>query len=154
EKGRMFVCEMSSYMHDVEGAGEDQPGGRIAMLEDTDGDGKMDKRTVFADKLFLPRSVMCVNGGLLVGEPPSLWFMKDTNGDGVADVKESIDESFGTRTGQPEHMANSPTWMLDNWISPANHNKRYRLKDGKFISESTASRGQWGMTQDDWGRPY
>lgn len=153
-KGRLFVCEMRGYMHDVEGAGEDQPIGRIVMLEDTDGDGRMDKRTIFADGLVMPRSLMCVNGGLLVSEPPNLWFMKDTDGDGVADLKESMDASYGVAGGQPEHMANSPTWMLDNWIYSANHSKRYRLKNGKFIDEITGSRGQWGMTQDDFGRQY
>jgi glucose/arabinose dehydrogenase/mono/diheme cytochrome c family protein len=154
EKGRLFVCEMRDYMHNVEGAGEDQSNGRIVMLEDSDDDGRMDKRTVFAEGLRMPRAVMCVNGGLLVGEPPNLWFMKDTDGDGVADSKESIDSSFGTGGGQPEHMANSPVWMLDNWISVANHSKRYRLKDGKFESQVADRRGQWGLTQDDFGRPF
>ncbi len=154
EKGRLFVCEMRPYMHDVEGAGEDQPTGRIVMLEDTDGDGKMDKRTVFADGLILPRAILCVNGGVLVAEPPVLWFMKDTKGTGVADVKEQVDGAYGSRTGQPEHMANSPTRFLDNWIYSANHGIRYKLRDGKWISEGTGSRGQWGMTQDDYGRPF
>ena len=154
EKGRLFVCEMRGYMHDVEGAGEDQRIGRIVMLEDTDGDGKMDKRTVFADGLLMPRALMCVNGGLLVSEPPNLWFMKDTDGDGVADAKESVDASYGTAGGQPEHMANSPTWLLDNWIYSANHSKRYRLKDGKFVDEVTGLRGQWGMSQDNFGRQF
>ena len=89
EKGRLFVCEMRGYMHDIEGEGEDQKIGRIVMLEDTDGDGKMDKRTIFADGLLMPRALVCVNGGLLVSEPPNLWFMKDTDGDGIADSKES-----------------------------------------------------------------
>lgn len=154
EKGRMFVCEMRDYMHNVEGTGEDQKNGRIVMLEDVDGDGRMDKRTVFADGLCMPRAVLCVNGGLLVGEPPNLWFMKDTDGDGVADTKESIDASFGTGGGQPEHMANSPLWMLDNWIYVANHSKRYRLREGRFEDQVSDRRGQWGLTQDDFGRPF
>jgi len=154
EKGRMFVCEMRGYMHNVEGAGEDQPLGRISMLEDTKGNGIMDKRTTFAEGLFLPRAIMCVNGGLLVGEPPMLWFMKDSKGDGKADIKEVVDDKFGSRTGQPEHMANSPTRFLDNWIYCADHPMRYKLKDGKFIAESAPSRGQWGMSQDDFGRQF
>ncbi len=154
EKGRLFVCEMIGYMQDVDGKGENQPNSRITILEDTNGDGKMDKRTVFADGLYLPRAVMCVNGGALVAEPPSLWFMKDTDGDGKADVKELVDGAYGSRTGQPEHMANSPTRFMDNWVYSANHGTRYRLKDEKWISESGSSRGQWGMTQDDFGRPF
>ena len=154
EKGRMFVCEMRGYMHDVEGKGEDQPLGRISILESTRGDGKYDKRTIFADGLILPRAVLCVNGGVLVSEPPALWFMKDSKGDGVADVKEQVEAAYGSRTGQPEHMANSPTRFLDNWIYSANHGIRYKLKDGKWISEGTGSRGQWGMSQDDYGRPF
>jgi len=154
EAGRMYVLEMRGYMLDVEGKGEDQPLGRVTILEDTNGDGKMDKRTVFADGLYLPRAVMCVNGGALVSEPPVLWFMKDTDGDGKADVKEPVDNNYASRTGQPEHMANSPTWAMDNWIYSANHGTRYRLKDGKFIAESVPSRGQWGMSQDDYGRLF
>jgi mono/diheme cytochrome c family protein/glucose/arabinose dehydrogenase len=154
EQGRMFVVEMRGYMHNVEGTGEDQPNGVIAVLEDTNGDGKADKRTVFAEGLVLPRAVCAINGGALVAEPPTLWFMKDTNGDGKADVKEAVDGAYGSRTGQPEHMANSPTRFLDNWVYSANHGTRYRLKDGKWLSESVQSRGQWGMCQDNYGRPY
>lgn len=154
EHGRMFVLEMRGYMHDVEGAGETEPSGVVSILEDTDGDGKADKKTVFADGLVLPRALACVNGGALVGEPPVLWFMKDTNGDGKADVKEQVDGSFGSRTGQPEHMSNSPTRLMDNWIYCANHGTRYKFRDGKWLSDSMGPLGQWGMTQDDYGRPY
>ena len=154
ERGRMFVVEMRGYMHAVDGKGEDQPTGIIAVLEDTDGDGKADKRTAFAEGLVLPRAVLAVNGGALVGEPPNLWFMKDTDGDGKADVKEVVDASYGSRTGQPEHMANSPTRFLDNWVYSANHGTRYRLKDGKWLADSVPSRGQWGMCQDNYGRPF
>src|SRR5215204_5439134 len=77
EQGRMYVLEMRGYMHSVEGEGEDQPNGIISILEDTNGDGKADKRTLFADGLVMPRAICAVNGGALVGEPPMLWFMKD-----------------------------------------------------------------------------
>src|SRR2546421_35927 len=57
-QGRMWVVELRGYMHDIEGAGEDQPVGRIKLLTDTDGDGKFDKATIFLDKLLMPRGVM------------------------------------------------------------------------------------------------
>ncbi len=154
EKGRLFVLEMRGYMHDVDGKGEDQPICRVSVLEDTDGDGKMDMSTVFVDGLVMARAVMCVNGGALVAEPPALWFLKDTDGDGKADLKELVDGAFGSRQGQAEHMANSPTWFLDNRIYCANHGARYRLKDGKWITDAVSSRGQWGLSQDDYGRPF
>jgi glucose/arabinose dehydrogenase/mono/diheme cytochrome c family protein len=154
EKGRLYVCEMRGYMHTLEGEGEDEPSGRIVCLEDTDGDGKMDRRTVFAEGLVMPRSVACVNGGLLVGEPPRLWWMRDADGDGAAEHWEEVDSAYGMAGGQPEHMANSTTWMLDNWIYSASHAKRFRLKGGKFVEEVAGLRGQWGLTQDDWGRMY
>ncbi len=154
EQGRMYVLEMRGYMHDIEGKGEDQPTGVVSILEDTNGDGKADSKKVFADGLVLPRSVACVNGGALVSEPPMLYFMKDTDGDGKADVKEVVDTNYASRTGQPEHMANSLTRFMDNWVYSANHGARYRLRDGKWTSDAVPSRGQWGMTQDDYGRQY
>lgn len=155
EQGRLYVVEMRGYMHDVNGAGEDQPIGRIKLLEDTDGDGRMDKATVFVDKLVLPRAVMAVGGGALVSEPPNLTFYRDTNGDGVADTKTLVASDYARPDGQPEHMANSPTWAMDNWIYSAMHTKRLRFKaDGAWLSEPTRSRGQYGMTQDNAGRLF
>src|SRR6266705_2454765 len=54
-RGRMYVVEMRGYMHDIEGKGEDQPLGRIKLLADTDGDGKVDRASVLLDGLFMPR---------------------------------------------------------------------------------------------------
>jgi mono/diheme cytochrome c family protein/glucose/arabinose dehydrogenase len=153
-KGRLFVVEMRDYMNDVNGGGEDQPTGRVKRLEDTDGDGVMDKATVFADKLLMPRSVTAFRDGAIIAEPPNLIFYHDTNDDGVADTHEVIADNFGTRGGQPEHMANSLTYCQDNWLWGAGYGQRLRWRDGKFISESTRSGGQWGLTQDDWGRRY
>lgn len=154
DQGRMYVCEMRDYMHDVDGAGEDEPTGRISRLEDTDGDGVMDKATVFVDKLLMPRAVMALGDGALVAEPPLLKWYHDTNGDGVADKEEIISDKYATKGGQPEHMANSPTWMMDNWITSSDHNVRYRLQQGKFTSEEMIGSGQWGRTMDDWGRQF
>ena len=154
DQGRLYVCEMRGYMHDINATGEDQPVGRISRLEDTDGDGRMDKSTVFVDKLIMPRAVMAIGDGALVAEPPNLTFYHDTNDDGVADKQEVISTSYARAAGQPEHMANGLLWAQDNWIWSAAHSERYRYSGGKFISESTRSGGQWGLTQDDWGRLY
>lgn len=154
DQGRLYVVEMRGYMNDVNGGGEDQPIGRIKRLEDTDGDGKMDKFTVFVDKLLMPRGVMALGDGAIVAEPPNLTFYHDTDGDGVADKQEVIGGSYGSAGGQPEHMANSPTWCMDNLIWSAGYGQRIRYSQGKFTSEPTKSGGQWGLTQDDWGRRY
>lgn len=152
--GKIWVLEMRGLMNDVEGKGEDQPVGCVAVLEDTDGDGRMDKRTVFATGLVMPRAISLVGDGLLVGEPPHLWFLRDTNGDGVADEKKEIAADYGNTTN-PEHNANGLVWMMDNWIYSANFSARFRYEGaGKFTREATITRGQWGLTQDDTGRLY
>jgi mono/diheme cytochrome c family protein/glucose/arabinose dehydrogenase len=154
DQGRLYVVEMRGYMHDLSGAGESEPTGRISLLEDTDGDGRMDKATPFLDKLVMPRAVMAVNGGVLVAEPPNLFFCKDTDGDGKADVKEVVASDYGTLGGQPEHMANTPVWAMDNAIWSAGYSTRFKLRGGVWQKDSGLGRGQWGLCQDDYGRLY
>ena len=152
--GKLWVVEMRAYMMDVDGTGENDPIGDIVVLEDTNKDGRYDKRTVFLDKLDSPRAVSLVDGGALVAAPPYLWFYKDTNGDGVADQKTEIANNYGNLSG-PEHNSNGLMWGLDNWIYSANHTVRYRYEGGgKFSSGDTITRGQWAITQDDVGRLY
>lgn len=152
--GKIWVLEMRGYMNDVDAKGEDQPLGIIATLEDTDGDGRMDKRTEFAKGLVMPRAMSLIGDGVLVAEPPTLWFMRDTNGDGVMDQKTEVAKDYGNQTN-PEHNANGLVWMMDNWIYSANHTARFRYEgSGKFLREGTITRGQWGITQDDTGRIY
>jgi|CXWL01.1.fsa_nt_gi mono/diheme cytochrome c family protein/glucose/arabinose dehydrogenase len=152
--GRIWVVEMRGYMPNADGKGEDAKVGTVAVLEDTDGDGRADKRTPFLDGLVMPRALALVGDGVLVAEPPRLWFARDTNGDSVADEKKEVFSDYGG-TSNPEHTANGLMWALDNWIYNANHTQRFRyLGNGKFESGSTVSRGQWGISQDDTGRIY
>jgi len=152
--GRLWVLEMRGYMPNPDGEGEREPVGVIAVLSDTDGDGRFDRRQVFADKLVMARAISLIDDGLLVAEPPNLWFMRDTNGDGVADEKTQVANDYGN-INNPEHNANGLMWALDNWIYSANHTVRFRYEgNGKFKRENTVTRGQWGISQDDTGRIF
>ena len=95
EKGRLWVIETVDYpntVRDDKGTGDD----RIKICEDTDGDGKADTFTVFAEGLNIPTSFAFVNGGILVSQAPQFLFLKDTDGDDVADVRETVIEGWGT----------------------------------------------------------
>lgn len=153
EKGRLWVVEMRGFMADLQGRGENDPVGKVVVLEDVDGDGRFEKRTVFLDGLISPRSVGFAAGGVLVAEPPALWFCKDVDGDLKSDVKEVVDPLYAWR-GNPEHLPNGLLYALDNWIYNAGSTWRYRRVDGRWIRGHTRFRGQWGLTQDDRGRLY
>lgn len=94
ERGRLWVVESVDYPNtfkETDGAAND----RIKICEDTNGDGVADKFTVFADKLNIPTSMVFSNGGIIVSMAPDFVFMKDTNGDDVADVREVIMTGWG-----------------------------------------------------------
>src|SRR6185436_18763702 len=96
--GRMWIVEMPSYLRNLENPEPNlDPICRIVVLEDTNHDGKMDKRTVFADGLIVPRSVKVLEHGVLVAEPPNVWLMHDTNGDLKMDTKELVTDRYGRR---------------------------------------------------------
>ncbi len=89
EKGRLWIIEAVDYPNnftETKGAKND----RIKICEDTDGDGKADKFTVFADNLNIATSLTFANGGIIVAQAPHFLFLKDTNGDDVADVRDTL----------------------------------------------------------------
>ena len=95
EKGRLWVIETVDYpntVRDDKGSGDD----RVKILEDTDGDGRADKVTVFADNLNIPTSFTFANGGIIISQAPVFLFLKDTDGDDKADIKETIIDGWGT----------------------------------------------------------
>jgi len=151
EDGAMWVVEMRDYMVTPEGDQTGDPAGRIVVVRDTDGDGRYDSSQVFMDGLFLPRAIALYNEGLLLAVPPNLYFI-DRNGYEAGKV--SIVDSTYAIGGNPEHQPNGLLLGLDNWIYSAKSDQRYRLKDGQWLKEKTQFRGQWGITQDSWGRLF
>ncbi|HSD30207.1 MAG TPA: PVC-type heme-binding CxxCH protein, partial [Vicinamibacteria bacterium] len=108
ERGRIFVVEMPGYPLDT------RPTGRIKLLRDTDGDGKPDESTVFADGLVLPTGVMRWRKGVIVTAAPDVLYLEDTNDDGRADTRRRLLTGFAFTN--PQHTVNSPVYGLDNWI--------------------------------------
>ncbi|MEJ7914151.1 MAG: PVC-type heme-binding CxxCH protein, partial [Chitinophagaceae bacterium] len=158
---RMYVAEMATYMLDADATGEQQPNSRILLLEDTDNDGRMDKRSVFVDSLVLPRMLQCVSRELLVNETNSINIhsYKDTNGDGVADEKKLV---YGNARYKPsdlnmEHQRSGLDWNIDNWMYLTYDPVRFRYTNGTMKVDSIpggAGGGQWGLTHDNYGRLF
>jgi len=151
--GSLWVVEMRAYMPNVDGKGESEPIGCIAHLFDDDGDGKMDRRVTFLDKLVLPRAIALTRGGALVIAPPKLLFARDEDGDGVAEDVQVVDQGLGG-IASPEWAINALLPTLDNAFACANVPWRYVWQNGKWDRERTSACGQWGATKDDQGRIY
>ncbi|MDB4399414.1 hypothetical protein N9001_07620, partial [Akkermansiaceae bacterium] len=92
-KGRLWLVSSGMYPHIVPGAEEND---KVLILEDTNGDGVADKRTVFADNLHIPTAVLPADGGAYVANSTEIIFLKDTDGDGKADQRRVVLSGFGT----------------------------------------------------------
>ncbi|MDB5014982.1 MAG: dehydrogenase, partial [Daejeonella sp.] len=150
-KNRMWVLEMSGYMPDTLGTGEDKPSGKVVILEDKNNDGVADERKVFLDSLRMPRALCLVENGILVAEPPFLWYYEINND--KPGKKTLVDNQYAI-DGNVEHQPNGLLRSMDNWIYNAKSSKRYRKEGNRWIIERTHFRGQWGISQDNYGRLF
>ncbi|MCA9081616.1 MAG: HEAT repeat domain-containing protein, partial [Planctomycetaceae bacterium] len=167
-KGRMWVSCSTTYPHVYPG---NQPNDKLLILEDTDGDGRADKCTTFADDLHIPLSFEFGDGGVYVSEMPELTFLKDTDGDGKADVRRRVLSGFGTEDSH--HALHDFTWTPDGdllWRESIFHHSqvetpygpvrqqnsgwfRFQPRTQQLISFGTyPSTNPWGVTFDDWGQ--
>ncbi|CAG4992373.1 hypothetical protein DYBT9275_00949 [Dyadobacter sp. CECT 9275] len=156
--GRMFVAQMQTYMQDINATNENLPVSQILLLEDTDNDGKMDKKTVYIDSLVLPRMMLPLDDRLIVGETYSnnLFSYRDKNGDGQADEKLQVYKNDTRDNWNLEHQKSGLIWNVDNYIYVSTGQVRYRFDGTKMIADSLpeGSRGQWGLTHDNYGRLF
>ncbi|MGM9509324.1 PVC-type heme-binding CxxCH protein [Larkinella sp. GY13] len=107
-KGRLWVATMPTYPQYIPGIPVHD---KILILEDTNGDGRADKHTVFADNLYLPLGFEFGNGGIYVSQEPDILFLKDTDGDDKADVREMVLTGFGAEDSH--HATHAFTYGQD-----------------------------------------
>jgi putative membrane-bound dehydrogenase-like protein len=172
EAGRMWVVEMADYPMGMDGKGAS--GGRVRLVEDTNGDGHYDKSTLFAEGLNFPTGILLWRDGALVTAAPDILFLRDTDGDGKADEKKILFTGFPE--GNQQLRINGLRWGLDNWvycamgahyrgyaagtkvkslltgqeIAMGSRDFRFRPDTGEFQPQSGPS--QFGRNRDDWGR--
>ncbi|MGB8166538.1 MAG: PVC-type heme-binding CxxCH protein [Chthoniobacteraceae bacterium] len=135
EQGRLYVSDSSGSNDKTDQQLIDRPH-RVVRLEDSDGDGRFDKSTVFADKLMFPEGVMWRDGSLYVGAPPSIWKLTDTDGDGLADQR---GEWFqGETLGGCANDIHGPYAGPDGfiyWCKGAFAEQTHKLSNGRTITD-------------------
>ena len=167
ERGRIWITESFEYPRQKPGPGRD----RVKVLEDTTGDGRADKVTVFADGLNIPSGIAVGYGGVWVANAPDLLFLQDTDGDGRADKREVVVTGFG-RTDTHE-LPNSLTWGPDGWlyglngvfnhshVKQAGNDYRFtcavfrihpRTREFQLFAEGTSN--PWGIAWDPQGSMF
>ena len=173
EDGRMWVAEMRDYpLGPPDGDTSGKHKSHIRVLEDRDGDGRYETATTFADKLAFVTGLQPWKGGVFVTLAGRVAYMKDTDGDGRADLDETWYEGFAEQNTQLR--ANHPRLALDNHIYVANGLRggkvvNRRLKDQPVIdisgmdfrfdpltgkAEAVSGNGQFGLCFDDWGNRF
>ncbi len=163
--GKLWVAEMGDYPLGVDGRGKF--GGKIRFLQDTDGDGRYDRSTVFLDGLGFPNGVMPWRSGVLVSAAPEIFYAEDTNGDGRADLRRTL--YVGFTEGNQQHRVNGFRWGLDNWIHCGNGDsggaiesktsgakiniggRDFRIRPDAGLIEPQTGLTQFSRVCDDWG---
>ncbi|MEM7391335.1 MAG: PVC-type heme-binding CxxCH protein, partial [Verrucomicrobiota bacterium] len=168
ERGRCWVAESMDYPNNLQKNGEGNDA--IKILEDTDGDGRADRVTVFADGLSIPTGLVFARGGLVVAMAPHMMFFKDTDGDDKADVRKILFSGWGT--GDTHAGPSSLTYGFDNWIYGSVGysgfggdvgGQRHRFgngffrftADGKKMEHITrSSNNTWGFAKSETGEYF
>ncbi len=167
-RGRLWVSCSTTYPHVYPG---NEPNDRLVILEDTDGDGKADRSSVFADDLHIPLSFEFGDGGVYVSEEPHLTFLKDTDGDGKADYRRRVLSGFGTEDSH--HALHDFVWSPDGDLilrESIFHHSQVETAYGPVRQQNSGwfrfepdsqrltsfgsyhSTNPWGVTFDDWGQ--
>jgi putative membrane-bound dehydrogenase-like protein len=168
--GNLYVAEMRDYPYKPKPG--HKPMGAVRLLRDTNGDGRFDQSQIFADGLLWAAGIAPWKGGVFVSAPPDIWYLKDADGDGKAEVRKKVYTGFGTQNQQA--MVNKLAWGLDHKVYGAaagnggmirtaddphalsvsvNHNDfRFDPVTGNF--EPISGSDQFGNTFDDWGNRF
>ena len=169
-RGRLWVLTSPTYPHALP---DEKPNDKLIVLEDTNGDGRADKSTVFADHLYIPTGFALGDGGVYIAQQPMLMFMKDTNGDGKADERRILLHGFGTEDSH--HSIHAWQWGPDGALyfqegtflhsqveTPFGPRRmayagvwRYEPRTEKldvFVSYPFAN--PWGHVIDKWGQNF
>jgi putative membrane-bound dehydrogenase-like protein len=168
--GNLYVAEMRDYPY------KPKPGrtplGTVRLLRDLDGDGRFDQSHIFADGLLWAAGIAPWKGGVFVTAPPDIWYLKDTDGDGKADVRKKVYTGFGTQNQQA--MVNNLTWGPDHMIYGAAAGNGGTIRptenpqsEGVSVDhcdfcfdpvggsfEPISGNDQFGNTFDDWGNRF
>ena len=112
ERGRLWICETVDYPNELQPPGKGRD--RIRICEDTDGDGRADKFTVFAENLSIPTAIVFHRGGAIVQDGVETLFLKDNDGDDRADQRVVLVRGWGM--GDTHGGVSNFQWGLDNWV--------------------------------------
>ena len=159
ERGRLWIAEARDYPHDVkpDGLGTD----RIKICEDTDGDGRADKFTIFADHLNIPTGFTFANGGIIVAQSPRFLFLKSSKGDDHADLRQEIIVGWGINDTHAQ--ANNLHYGYDNWLygcvgysgfkgTVGGVGKQFAQGTYRFKADGSALEFLHQFTNNSWGQ--